>query len=149
MTKTRSTDSAQSQENSNRCCVEERTDKFVMVSFDLLERGRFLTVAAKWLYVVLRSFRNEKTGATFPTYEKIMRRGGLSRNAVAKGLAELEHFGWIERVKTEGKRTLSYKFSYPTLVNENNEEFGDQTFPTQKNASEWAKIHRRKSKNKF
>lgn len=119
--------------------ADERTNSFVKVSTDLLNRGKYLTPAAKWLYVALRSFKNVKDGRTFPSYKKIMGRSGLSRNAVAKGLAELERWGWIVRQKTEGGNNY-YKFYYPSLVQTNtNEEVGDQTFPTKKMVLEWSK----------
>jgi hypothetical protein len=125
----------------------ERDKKFVQVSFDLIERGRYLTPQAKWLYVVLRSFKNKERG-TFPGYVKIMERGGLKRNAVAKGLKELERFGWIVRSSSGKKRSNAYEFHYPsTVIEGTEEEYGSQVFPTEELAKEWA-AGRRKTKKK-
>jgi DNA-binding HxlR family transcriptional regulator len=126
----------------------ERTKKFIKISTDLVTRGRYLTPSAKWLYVALRSFKNEKKGDTFPGYQKIMERSGLSRNAIAKGLEELEQWGWIVRDKSQGK-TNHYKFTYPALLNVTTRmETGDQTFPTKEMASDWAKKRRDRKNNK-
>jgi hypothetical protein len=132
--------------NLKRYKYQERTESFVKVSTDLLYRGTYLTPAAKWLYVVLRSFKNENHTRAFPGYKAIMERSGLSRNAVAKGLAELERWGWITRYKAKGSGN-SYVFSYPSLINvDTKTEVGDQTYPTKELALDWAK-HRRKNQN--
>jgi biotin operon repressor len=128
----------------------ERTDKFVKVSRELLHRGRYLTASAKWLYVALRSFKNEKKADDnpFPGYIKIMEWSGLSRNAVAKGLEELEQWGWIERDKTQGK-TNHYKFTCPAQLNATTKtETGDQIYPTKEMALHWSKNRINRKKNK-
>ena len=111
---------------------KERMHKFVQVSYDLLIAGRYLTTSAKWLYVVLRSFQNQRTKKTFPGYEKIMERSGMKRNAVAKGLKELEHWGYIERNKTSGK-VNNYEFCSPAALDK-----GYYYYPTKEMAEKWA-----------
>lgn len=128
----------------------ERTEKFVKISRDLFDRGRYLTPSAKWLYVALRSFKNERKpdDKPFPGYQKIMEQSGLSRNAIAKGLEELEQWGWIERDKSQGKSN-HYKFTYPALLNvTTGTETGDQTYPTKEMASDWARKRRERKNNK-
>jgi DNA-binding transcriptional MocR family regulator len=72
---------------------------FTKVPNNLFENGRYLSPAAKLVYVVLCNFRNNKTGKTFPSYEKIMMKSGMSRNKVAAAVNELEQFYWITRKK--------------------------------------------------
>lgn len=72
---------------------------FTRVDNYLFEQGRYLTPEAKLVYVVLCSYRNNKTGKTFPSYEKIQERSGLGRNKIAAALRELEYFYWISRNK--------------------------------------------------
>jgi hypothetical protein len=72
---------------------------FTKVDNYIFEEGRYLTPNAKLVYIVLLSFRNNKTGKTFPSYDKIMAKSGLSRNKVAAALNELEYFLWISRKK--------------------------------------------------
>ncbi len=72
---------------------------FVRVPTFLFEDGEYLTPDAKLIYIVLLSFTNNKTGKTFPSYEKIMMRSRMGRNKLAAALNELEHFLWITRKK--------------------------------------------------
>jgi hypothetical protein len=120
---------------------------FVMVPDRLFNSGRNLTTSAKWLYATLRSFANNHDGGIFPSYKAIMQRGGLTKNAVAKGLAELEHFGWIVRDKNKGKSN-HYILYCPFHTNsETGEDIKDQYYPTEEMAIEWAS--REKSKDKL
>src|ERR1051326_4217935 len=72
---------------------------FTKVENYIFQEGRYLTPNAKLVYIVLCSFRNNKTGKTFPSYGKIMEKSGLGRNKVADALYELERFYWITRKK--------------------------------------------------
>ena len=79
-----------------------------------------------------------------------MQRGGLSRNAVSKGLAELENFGWIKRRHVKKGGVNHYDFYYPGLLDpESGHEVGDLVRPTKEEAKDWAAVRRQKNKNKF
>ena len=119
----------------------------------LFWQGVHLTVDAKWVYVTLVSFRNSKTNATFPSYDKIMERSGLTRVRVARAIAELEHFDWIAKNKRFNGST-HYHVSYPNVykVGSNGERVGlsdDQTCPTKDEAERWAKRHKRQRTTVF
>ncbi|HEY8560129.1 MAG TPA: helix-turn-helix domain-containing protein [Pyrinomonadaceae bacterium] len=116
--------------------------RFVQVSFDLVWGGRYLTTPAKWLYVVLKSFQNHRSKRTFPGYEKIMKQSGMTRNAVAKGLKELEHWGYIVRNKTSGK-VNNYEFRSPAALSN-----GEDYYPTKAMAEKWADDLRTKRNQK-
>lgn len=116
---------------------EERMRKFVWGTDDLFARGRYLTTSAKWLYVVIRSFQNQPT---FPDYEAIMERGGMTRATIAKGLRELEHWGYIARARTYGKANV-YEFRSPVVINRGTGE--DQYHPTLAQAKEYVKTQKR------
>lgn len=78
--------------------------KFMKVPKELVYEGRCLSVKAKWVYATLVSFKNIKTGKTFPSYEAIMKRSGIRRKQdIADALAELEHFRWITRSRNFSK----------------------------------------------
>lgn len=108
---------------------------FTKVENYLFEEGKYLTPAAKLVYVVLRSFRNNKSGRTCPSYEKIMVRSGLSRNKVADALHELEYFSWMSRKKVfiGGNH---YDFLYPWNVNSRL----PREWPTKQAAKEYAQM---------
>lgn len=119
--------------------VEQTDERFVKVPFHLLERGRFLTPKAKWIYVVVRSFQFNGSGTSFPSYPAIMERSGLSRASVARALAELEHFGWIGRDKKHGGST-TYVFFFPSRqFRVSGDEIGNQEYPTLKMAEAYRK----------
>jgi hypothetical protein len=108
---------------------------FTRVDNYIFEEGRYLTPAAKLVYVVLCSFRNNKTGKTFPSYDKIIAKSGLGRNKVAAALNELEHFHWISRKKVfiGGNH---YRVSWPV----DNEYRLPSICPTKQAAKEYAQM---------
>jgi hypothetical protein len=119
---------------------------FVRVLDELFKRGRYLTPSAKWLFVVLRSFANNQTGEIYPSYQAIMKKSGLTKNAVAKGLSELEHFQWLFRQKAKGKGN-NYILYYPSFKDaKSEEETGNQVYPTKEMAQEWARSRRPKKR---
>lgn len=105
----------------------------------LFWQGRYLTANAKWVYATLRSFKNNDTGKTFPSYDAIVERSGLSRPKVAEGLRELEKFSWIAKSKRFSKST-NYNLSYPAVWQDKSQGVltPDQTCPTKEQASTWA-----------
>jgi hypothetical protein len=130
----------------------ERMSKFVMLSLDLIDQGKYLTTNAKWVYVIVRSFKFTDKSRAFPTYETIMKRGNFNRNQVANALSELVHFGWLRRVKARTVKSQrlrnTYEFYYPlTLNKETGEELPDQPCPSKQMADEWKKARREKQKN--
>jgi DNA-binding transcriptional regulator GbsR (MarR family) len=115
----------------------------------LFWQGRYLTANAKWIYATLRSFMNNDTGRTFPSYDAIVERSGLSRPKVAEGLRELEYFNWIAKHKRFSKST-NYTVSYPIRFLDKSKGLlhPDQTSPTKEEAVAWASELREKRKAK-
>ena len=91
------------------------TGNFTKVENYLFEEGKYLTGDAKLVYVVLCSFRNNKSGRIYPSYEKIVDRSGICRNRVAAALNELEAFRWMTRKKAF-KGGNQYDLWYPWNV---------------------------------
>ena len=103
--------------------------KFTRVPNEIFELGRYLTVKAKFVYIALCSFRNNTTGATFPSYAKIKERSGLKRNEdVSKAITELEQFGWLEKNRRFNQST-DYKLGIPI-----------RELPTQEEDAKWKKV---------
>lgn len=114
----------------------------------LFWQGVHLTSDAKWVYLTLVSFRNSKTKATFPSYDKLMERSGLTRVRVSRAIAELEHFHWIGKEKRFNESNR-YDLTYPERYVNNalGEQVGladDQTCPTKVEAEQWANRRKRK-----
>ncbi|MDT7807997.1 MAG: Helix-turn-helix domain [Acidobacteriota bacterium] len=108
---------------------------FTRVDNYIFKEGKFLTAEAKLVYVVLCSYRNNKTGKTCPSYDKIRDRSGLSRNKVAAALNELEHFHWVSRKKVF-KGGNHYHVSWPV----DNEYKLPSTCPTEQAAKQYAQM---------
>jgi hypothetical protein len=107
--------------------------KFTRVPNQMFDRGRYLTVKAKWVFATLCSFRNSKTGATFPSYPKIIERSGINRNDdISKALDELEEFGWLKRTHRFNESNW-YDLSMPVVMR-----------PTKEEAKYWKQVHSRK-----
>lgn len=153
MSKNNQKDNPKTKNHYKRVFLPERQRPFVMISHDLFERGRHLSASAKWLFVVLHMFKNHQTGKTFPSYELIMKKSGLSKNGVANGLKELEHWNWLEGDKSKRANSKhgnnNYNFFYPAhVLVDTNEEVGDQTYPTKEMALEWNNTRKEKQKQK-
>lgn len=86
-------------------------DKFIKVPRYFIERGRYLTPQAKWVWVVLKYFENYRTKQIFPSHSTIEELSGLSKTAVSKALKELEEFLWIIK-QTEPGKVTRYQLSY-------------------------------------
>jgi hypothetical protein len=110
---------------------------FTRVDNYIFEEGKYLTPEAKLVYVVLCSYRNNKTGKTFPSYDKIMARSGLGKNKVAAALNELHAFSWIRRRKVfiGGNH---YELLYPWNV----QPGLPREWPTKEEAKEYARMVR-------
>lgn len=98
--------------NDDRQSLYDEIGQFVGVPRYFMDNGKHLTLNAKWLYVTLLSFKNQKTKKTFPAYPAIMEQSGLSRQAVAAALKELEHFHWITK-KRNFSRASDYHLTCP------------------------------------
>lgn len=95
-------------------------DTFTMLPNPIFEKGKYLTVKAKWVYTSLMSFRNTITNETFPSVPTIGEKAGYGPTATHEALTELEFFGWISRTrrKTEkgGNTSNDYEFRIPTTL---------------------------------
>ena len=58
-----------------------------------------MSAPGKALYPVIKSFANQKNGASFPSYETMMKFSGLSRQSVSNALKELEKIGYVNKTK--------------------------------------------------
>jgi hypothetical protein len=116
--------------------LSDKFGQFVVVRMELFNQGRYLTPHAKWVYATLRSFTNNETDRTFPSYDKIEERSGLNRPAISRALQELEHFYWIEKQKNFGRST-NYILRKPILTHPDGRMLEDQTCPTKSEAAKW------------
>lgn len=121
--------------------------KFAKVPMELFYEGRHLSLEAKWVYATLVSFKNNKTGKTFPSYEAIMKRSGITRRqTIADALKELEHFNWIIRRKKVGKSNSYFVGECP--VERTTDAFAlnfRPLRPTQAEAESWKASKRRQN----
>lgn len=126
--------------------VKDLDGRFIILPLNFYVRGRYLSKDAKWLYVTLKSFENNKTKLIFPKQETIQEVGNLGKNAITKALKELESFGWIKRIKTKGQST-TYQLLEPTNPMGDFEETIVQ-IPSREAAIKWRNTQRiLKSKN--
>lgn len=65
-----------------------------------------MSLAAKALYPVVKSYANSENGAAFPSYDTLAAKSGLSLPSVAKSLNELADLGMVTAVKSRGKKTV-------------------------------------------
>lgn len=118
--------------------------KFAKLPMELFYEGRYLTQKAKWVYATLVSFKNNKTGATFPSYEKIMERSGINRKGdITDALNELERFGWIDRTRRFGQSN-DYLVECPVVTLEDGTTFRPIR-PTPVEAENWKNSLRKKN----
>jgi biotin operon repressor len=92
------------------------TDKwgtFTMLPKAFIEESRNLSNSARWLFVVLSYYTNEKSECAWPSYDELQERTGYSRTTVSKAIEELEKHGWLERRKRFGKSVV-YVLKAPT-----------------------------------
>ena len=65
-----------------------------------------MSLAAKAIYPVIKSYCNSENGAAFPSYETLSAKAGLSRQSVTKALEELVGLSMITAKKSAGKSTV-------------------------------------------
>ena len=69
-----------------------------------------MTAPSKALYPVIKSFANQKNGASFPSYETMMKYSGLSRQSVSNAIKELERLGYVNKIKVgKGRQKNLYE----------------------------------------
>ena len=68
---------------------------------------------AKWLFVVLRHYTNNKTDTAFPSYDELEIAAGMNRRDIAKSIRELIDSGWVERRKRYGQSNV-YTTTFPS-----------------------------------
>lgn len=65
-----------------------------------------MSLAAKALYPVVKSYAASKNGASFPSYDTLVEKSGISSRSVSKALEELTNIGMLTATKTVGKKTI-------------------------------------------
>jgi hypothetical protein len=101
-----------------RTRLYDKYGRYIIVPCEFQERGINLTPKAKVMFLVLRSFTNESTDKTFPSYTAIKVRAGRGfnrREDVSDALAKLEEFGWLQRKRNFGKSNDYYLTKPPRL----------------------------------
>lgn len=109
--------------------------------------GTHLSHEAYRLYGALLDFRNNGTGRCYPKREKLIKRSALSERHYRKALAELIHFGWIERERHMNKSN-DYKVCYVTRRYSDGTLLEDQTWPTKAEALAYKRSLSRRRKLK-
>lgn len=127
--------------------------KHIKVTKHLLNRSRHVSVQAKWLFVVLRSFLWDNKGDeyVYPSYRTLVEMSGLSRNSVTDAIKELVKWDLLRIQHTEG-RVNRYTFHYPTLCDaETQEEVADadQTYPSKEQAKAYRKQIKSRRRNEY
>ena len=65
-----------------------------------------MSLAAKAIYPVIKSYAASDNGAAFPSYETLMSQAGIARQSVSNALKELADLGLISAKVTAGKKTI-------------------------------------------
>ena len=76
---------------------------FAKVDVVFLEFGKYLTQAAKIVFVTLKSF-SHGDDIVFPSLTTIEHRSGLSRPTVSEAINELEEFHWVTKLTPDDPR---------------------------------------------
>jgi DNA-binding transcriptional regulator YhcF (GntR family) len=76
--------------------------RFAAIPYAFIEQSQNLSAHARWLFVVLRSYTNQKTECAWPSYDQLQEITRWSRPTVSKAIKELEEYGWLERRKRFG-----------------------------------------------
>jgi hypothetical protein len=119
--------------------------KFAKVPMELFYEGRYLSLKAKWVYATLVSFKNGKTGRTFPSYNAIMKRSGINRRQdIADALEELEHFNWITKTRHFSKANDYFVGGCPVTNLHDGTKFRPLR-PTKSEADIWKSRNRKRS----
>jgi len=88
----------------------ETIGRFAAIPHTFIEGSKHLSLHARWLFVALMYYRNNKTGKAFPTYDTLGRLTGMSKNMISKGIKELENeeqeWVWLDREKRFGSSTI-------------------------------------------
>lgn len=122
-------------------------NKFTKVPRYFIERGRYLTPPAKWVWVILKTHENNTTRRIFPSHATIEDLSGLSRVAVSKALKELEHFSWIIKDKAGGRST-NYTLNYWTHYTDKALEAIVEPIPGKEEAKQYKDFYRVKRARK-
>lgn len=114
---------------------------FVKVPRYFIERGKYLTPPAKWVWVTLKTHENAHTKRIFPSHERIEQLSGLSRTAVNKALKELADWHWIVKTKRPGRST-TYRLTYGGQWNDPQKEAALEPLPDAASAKAYKSEHR-------
>ena len=89
----------------------ERKLKYLQLESVVIET-LVLSANEKWVYTVIKSFRNRKSKLCFPSLIKIIERARLSKTTVLKCRKRLKEVGLIDWEKQEGwKKNTHYRFT--------------------------------------
>jgi hypothetical protein len=90
--------------------------RFAAIPHSFIEGSKHLSLHARWLFVALMYFRNNRTGVAYPTYETLVRLTGMSKNMISKAIKELEDkeqdWVWLDRDLRFGCSTI-YRLLLP------------------------------------
>ena len=86
-------------ENKVKTTLTDEWGSFTAIPNEFIEQSADLSDHARWMFVLLRSYTNAKTGEAFPSYDELKSRTGWAYNTIAKAVKELEAAGWLSRRK--------------------------------------------------
>jgi hypothetical protein len=96
-------------------------DLFVGLPMTFYRMMPDMTDRALRVFIVLKKYRNNKTGDCYPSYQTISDESKLNRNQIAYGIEELRILGFIQRVeKRTNKNTGRERNFYFLNENPNN-----------------------------
>lgn len=100
--------------------VYRNKKRYTYIQGDFVVYGVYLSTNAKWVYTIILFHKIGEHATAFPSLKTLAKLSNLSITSVQAAVAELEHFGWIDKESgkskflSEGNRNNIYNPTVPT-----------------------------------
>lgn len=91
--------------------LTDKIGSFTAVPDVFIKNSSSLSDHARWVFICLRHYTNNKTETAFPSYDQLQEVTGYARATLAKAIKELIAAGWVEK-----KRRFSQSTVYTTRI---------------------------------
>lgn len=91
--------------------LTDKIGSFTAVPDVFIKNSVGLSDHARWVFICLRHYTNNRTETAFPSYDQLQQVTGYARATLAKAIKELIEAGWVEK-----KRRFSQSTVYTTRI---------------------------------
>ncbi len=97
--------------------IKNRKNQYLRIPIQVIDSGliEFMNKTHYQTYLIIDSYKNSKTGRSWPSLKTIKREGKVSRTAAQQAIKDFLKWGLIKKAQVERKKGRGYKSVYVVI----------------------------------